>query len=107
MICLLISKFVCTPSYYYFTLLVCVIHVVIHLSDVHPSAWKGPYVFNLLSQVVASFSLLVYSLYGDELKEMFGYEDHHLEFYALGGIMGACIVQLHFLVAHTFRSMLQ
>lgn len=44
-------------------------------------------IFIVVQLVVASFSLLVYSLYGEELKEMFGYEHHPYGFHALAVIV--------------------
>eukprot|EP00250_Pteridium_aquilinum_P007574 c17253_g1_i2 orf=304-918(+) len=40
-------------------------------------------IFIVVQLVVASFSILVYTLYGEELKEMFGYEHHPYGFHAL------------------------
>lgn len=36
-------------------------------------------------QVVAFLGLLVYKFYGEELREMFGYEEHPYGFYTLAG----------------------
>lgn len=44
-------------------------------------------IFIVVQMVVASFSLLVYSLYGEELKEMFGYERHPYGFHALAVVV--------------------
>lgn len=44
-------------------------------------------IYIVVQLVVASFSLLVYSFYGEELKEMFGYEHHPYDFRALAVII--------------------
>ncbi|KAI5064335.1 hypothetical protein GOP47_0021005 [Adiantum capillus-veneris] len=44
-------------------------------------------IYIVVQLVVASFSLLIYSLYGEELKEMFGYEHHPYGFHALAVIV--------------------
>lgn len=36
-------------------------------------------------QIVAFLGLLVYKFYGEELREMFGYEEHPYGFYTLAG----------------------
>ncbi|KAH7438048.1 hypothetical protein KP509_05G103100 [Ceratopteris richardii] len=44
-------------------------------------------IYIIVQLVVAAFSLLIYSLYGEELKEMFGYEHHPYGFHALAVIV--------------------
>lgn len=39
----------------------------------------------LYQQVVAFLGLLIYKFYGEELREMFGYEEHPYGFYTLAG----------------------
>lgn len=39
----------------------------------------------MYQQVVAFLGLLVYKFYGEELREMFGYEEHPYGFYTLAG----------------------
>lgn len=39
----------------------------------------------LYQQIVAFLGLLVYKFYGEELREMFGYEEHPYGFYTLAG----------------------
>jgi hypothetical protein len=39
--------------------------------------------FIVVQMVVASMGMLVYVFYGDELREMFGYEQHRISFYSL------------------------
>lgn len=38
-------------------------------------------------QIVAFLGVLVYKFYGEELREMFGYEEHPYGFYAMAGIL--------------------
>jgi hypothetical protein len=40
----------------------------------------------LIAQVVAFLGVLIYKFYGDELREMFGYEEHPYGFYTMAGI---------------------
>ncbi|KAL5978036.1 hypothetical protein ACLOJK_037059 [Asimina triloba] len=46
----------------------------------------GPY--HLSRSVVVFLGMLVYKFYGDELREMFGYEEHPFGFYAMAGMHG-------------------
>lgn len=43
--------------------------------------------FIIVQMVVASMGMLVYAVYGDELREMFGYEQHPYSFYSLAIIV--------------------
>lgn len=38
-------------------------------------------------QIVALLGVLVYKFYGEELREMFGYEEHPYGFYAMAGML--------------------
>lgn len=40
-------------------------------------------IFIIVQMVVASLGILVYKFYGDELREMFGYDEHPYGFYAV------------------------
>ncbi|XP_058113585.1 uncharacterized protein LOC131256650 [Magnolia sinica] len=42
------------------------------------------FIFVIVQLVVALLGMLVYKFYGDELREMFGYEEHPFGFYAMG-----------------------
>lgn len=44
-------------------------------------------IFIVVQLIVASLGLLVYTLYGEELKEMFGYEHHPFGFYILAVVV--------------------
>lgn len=37
-------------------------------------------------QIVAFLGVLVYKFYGEELREMFGYEEHPYGFYTMAGM---------------------
>ncbi|KAH1105370.1 hypothetical protein AAZX31_13G353500 [Glycine max] len=44
------------------------------------------FIFIIVQLVVAFLGVLVYKFYGDELREMFGYEEHPYGFYTMAGI---------------------
>jgi hypothetical protein len=43
------------------------------------------FIFISVQMIVAFLGLLVYKFYGEELREMFGYEEHPYGFYTLAG----------------------
>ncbi|KAH8969564.1 hypothetical protein BDL97_02G040400 [Sphagnum fallax] len=51
--------------------------------------------FIVVQMVVASMGMLVYVFYGDELREMFGYEQHPISFYSLAIIIGVLVGLLY------------
>lgn len=40
----------------------------------------------LFPQIVAMLGVLVYKFYGEELREMFGYQEHPYGFYIMAGM---------------------
>lgn len=42
-------------------------------------------IYEKFQQIVAFIGVLVYKFYGDELREMFGYEEHPYGFYTMAG----------------------
>jgi hypothetical protein len=51
-------------------------------------------------QVVAFLGVLVYKFYGEELREMFGYEEHPYGFYTMAGMQSPCFDWLYSLYCH-------
>lgn len=48
---------------------------------------RSIYLINVsVQQIVASLGVLVYKFYGEELREMFGYEEHPYGFYTMAGM---------------------
>ncbi|KAG7018208.1 hypothetical protein SDJN02_20076, partial [Cucurbita argyrosperma subsp. argyrosperma] len=45
------------------------------------------FIFIIVQLIVAFLGVLVYKFYGEELREMFGYEEHPYGFYAMAGIL--------------------
>lgn len=53
--------------------------------------------FGHFEQIVAFLGVLVYKFYGDELREMFGYEEHPYGFYTMAGKFDSIsLLVLHF-----------
>lgn len=46
-------------------------------------------------QIVALLGMLVYKFYGEELREMFGYEEHPYGFYTMAGMHNVINDQLY------------
>jgi hypothetical protein len=45
------------------------------------------FIFIIVQLIVAFLGVLVYKFYGDELREMFGYEEHPYGFYIMAGML--------------------
>ena len=48
-------------------------------------------------QIVAFLGVLVYKFYGEELREMFGYEEHPYGFYTMAGEGIVLLYSIHFM----------
>ena len=49
-------------------------------------------------QIVAFLGVLVYKFYGEELREMFGYEEHPYGFYTMAGERIVLLYSIHFML---------
>ncbi|CAI0410130.1 unnamed protein product [Linum tenue] len=53
------------------------------------------FIFIVVQLIVAFLGVLVYKFYGEELREMFGYEEHPYGFYTMAGMYRKAISSVH------------